>query len=242
MTEDLVCFGCMVGFHEECNSPKPTTEAVEGATPDFYMCCCWGNPKVNITSVPGNTVFAEEVRRTPKAAEEVRDQTSTGRKRAVVAMAEWGRGLEGSICEWAYLRNAGGGAVPIIGCNGTILRLVKRTEAVGENESPRHVHHGPDKSTLNNNPENLHSICASCHSRWHALNDPHYPENRPDHGAAFLPRSGESAEHDPETKATPLEVEFNQKFWDLSPSVRKTIPYREMLETLDAGLTVSEGE
>lgn len=224
---DAVCYGCMVGFHEECREPAKL-DALAG----MYRCCCWSNEKINILETPGNTIFAEEARRTPKDASEVRDQTSTGRKRAVAAMAEWNRGIDGSTCEWAYLRNAGGGAVPIVGCAGTIIREVKQTEEVNENESPRHIHHGPDKSTLNNSEENLHAVCSSCHNRWHALNDPQYAKDRPDHGRPHLPLNGDVLPHDPDTRATDLEMEYSNKFWSLSPSQRKVIPFRVMLESV----------
>ena len=232
---ELTCYGCVVGFHEECIKPRPTEDVVAGATPHFYICCCWGTK--DITELQGTVIHEsdlvpEERRRTPKDAEEVRDQTSTGRKRAVNAMAEWGRGIDGSLCEWAYLRNAGGGAVPIVGCSGTIIREVKQTEEVGENESPRHIHHGPDKSTLNNNAENLHAVCASCHGRWHTLNDPQYAKDRPDFGRPHLPIGGDVLPHDPRTKANDKEVEFSNKFWSLTAGQRKTIQFRLMLETL----------
>lgn len=222
---DLLCYGCIVGFHEECNNTTPIAE-LDG----YYKCCCWSEATPAEAIAGGFGVH----KRTPKDAEDIRDQTSTGRKRAVAAMDEWGRGLEGSVCEWAYLRNAGGGAVPIVGCNGTTLRLVKKTEDLPLTESPRHVHHGPDKSTLNNGPENLHSICASCHGRWHALNDPHYGE-RPEGGQPFIPLSGELMPHDPETKATDKERDFSDKFWGLTPAQRKPIQFRVMLEVLSHG-------
>lgn len=229
---DLICYGCMAGFHEECITP--TALAYE-----HYTCCCWGKQPAN-TVIPDEAVF----RRQPKDADSIKDQTSTGRKRAVVAIAEWGRGVDGSVCEWAYLRSAGGGAIPIVGCSGTIIREVKQTDEVGENESPRHIHHGPDKSTLNNAPENLHAVCASCHTRWHALNDPAYAKDRPDHGRPHIPLSGSAIPHDPDSKATELEQKFNDQFWSLSPSQRKTVPYREMLEGIaDAGpVSAASGE
>lgn len=235
---DLICYGCMVGFHEECIKPKP----LESAGPEYYTCCCWateaaerlmtGSPSIDVGIFKETDIPSEERKRTPKDAEEVRDQTSTGRKRAVNAIAEWGRGVDGSLCEWAYLRNAGGGAVPIVGCSGTIIREVKQTEKVEDNESPRHIHHGPDKSTLNNNPENLHAICASCHGRWHTLNDPQYAKDRPDFGRPHLPIDGDVLPHDPRTKANDKEVEFSNKFWSLTASQRKVIQFRLMLETL----------
>lgn len=221
--EDAICYGCMVGFHEECNAPKMWNEQAL-----WYKCCCWDGNTVVTPGAP--KVITEERLRTPKDPELVRDQTSTGRKRAVAAMEEWERGKDGGLCEWSYLRNAGGGAVPIVGCNGTILRMVKQTENLPEGESPRHIHHGPDKSTLNNGPENLHAICSSCHNRWHALNDPLYAKDRPEHGKPHTPLSGESLPHDSETKANASEVEFSDKFWSLTPVQRKAIPFRVMLE------------
>lgn len=222
---ELTCYGCVVGFHEECINPKPLADSMAG----YYKCCCWETPDVLAMAEP-TVIFPEERRRTPKAAEEIRDQTSTGRKRAVVAMEEWGRGKDGTLCEWSYLRNAGGGTIPIVGCNGTIIRIVKRTENLPEGESPRHVHHGPDKSTLNNTELNLHAICASCHGRWHALNDPHYGE-RPEHGQAFVP-VGEMMQHDPLSRANDKEMEFSDKFWSLTAAQRKVIQFRLVLETL----------
>lgn len=231
---DVLCYGCMIGFHEECIRPE-----LHNPQAGWYKCCCYDKTKVTELSTEG-MIIPEERRRTPKDSEDVKDQTSTGRKRAVVAMAEWERGLDGSVCEWAYLRNAGGGAVPIVGCNGTIIREVKQTEKVAANESPRHIHHGPDKSTLNNNPENLHAVCAACHGRWHALNDPRYAKDRPDYGRPHLPIDGDVLPHDPSSKATDLEMEFSDKFWSLTPAQRKPLPFRVMLETLgkqDAELT-----
>lgn len=58
----------------------------------------------------------------------------------------------------------GGGEFPIQGCS----------DGVQLNR-----HHGPDKNTLNNEPGNVHRICAHCHNRWHAKNDPDYDPNKP---------------------------------------------------------------
>jgi hypothetical protein len=96
----------------------------------------------------------------------------------------------GMVCEWAGLKRAGGGVIPIIGC-------------VGRPASDRH--HGPDKNTMNNAEGNLHRICDHCHNTWHALNDPHYGE-RPEHTKPFLPLTGECAKHDSVTKATTIEI------------------------------------
>lgn len=98
----------------------------------------------------------EEVEfRTYKDDSALRDQQSTGRKRA----AKMYPMNETDLCEWAMKKNCGGGSYPITGClNG--LQQAR--------------HHGPDKNTLNNDKGNVHRICHSCHNRWHTLNDPDY--------------------------------------------------------------------
>lgn len=92
------------------------------------------------------------------------DPESTGRKRVVEMYV-----IEaGMVCEWARLKHAGGGPVPIIGCMGN---------------PATDWHHGLDKNTLNNakrsrgvgTAENVHLICADCHNAWHAANDKFYP-------------------------------------------------------------------
>jgi hypothetical protein len=111
-----------------------------------------------------------------------KDPISTGRKRA----KEMYPITAGMTCEWAGLKFAGGGSMPIVGC-------------IGRPASDRH--HGPDKNTMNNAPTNLHRICDFCHNTWHALNDPYYGE-RPDHTKPFLPIKGECKQHDPKTMAS----------------------------------------
>lgn len=120
-----------------------------------------------------------------KDLNQYKDPLSTGRKRA----AQMYPIAPGQVCEWAGLKAAGGGVVPIVGC-------------VGRPASDRH--HGPDKNTMNNAPGNVHRICDFCHNTWHALNDPHYGD-RPDHTLPFLP-AGEWFEHDPNTKASMDEI------------------------------------
>lgn len=85
----------------------------------------------------------------------LRDQQSTGRKRA----AKMYPLDENAPCEWSMKRNAGGGEFPIVGCM---------------NGKQQARHHGPDKNTLNNEIGNVHRICHTCHNRWHTLNDPTY--------------------------------------------------------------------
>lgn len=85
----------------------------------------------------------------------LRDQQSTGRKRA----ARWYPLDATALCEWNMKKNCGGGKFPITGC-ATGLQQAR--------------HHGPDKNTLNNEKGNVHRICHSCHNRWHTLNDDGY--------------------------------------------------------------------
>lgn len=85
----------------------------------------------------------------------LKDQQSTGRKRAAVLYPLNRNGQ----CEWRGRTVMGGGTAPITGCtDGT--------------QQARH--HGPDKNTLNNEQGNVHRICHGCHNRWHAANDPNY--------------------------------------------------------------------
>lgn len=84
----------------------------------------------------------------------LRDQQSTGRKRA----AEMYPLDRDAPCEWSKQKNVGG-CKSIVGCID------------GKQEAR---HHGPDKNTLNNESGNVHRICHSCHNRWHATNDESY--------------------------------------------------------------------
>lgn len=80
---------------------------------------------------------------------------SAGRKRAAVEHQVH----EHLYCEWHGLANCGGGRVPISGCYDGLQK---------------HRHHGPVKTTYENDRTNIHLICPSCHNRWHAKNDPVY--------------------------------------------------------------------
>ena len=93
--------------------------------------------------------------RTYKRESSLRDQQSTGRKRAAKLYP-----LDPTApCEWRGLKHCGGGKVPIIGCNSGFQQA---------------RHHGPDKNTLNNDEGNVHRICDKCHNRWHTRNDAGY--------------------------------------------------------------------
>lgn len=142
-----------------------------------------------------NETIAEDIKeavaklgRPEKDDEDMADPLSTGRKRAAKILSD--EMLAGMICEWALLKEAGGGLFPIEGCHGN-----KATDR----------HHGPDKNTLNNERGvNLHGICSFCHNRWHAKNDPTYTEPRPV-GQSWLP-NGEYQSHNPDDKMTVKEA------------------------------------
>lgn len=221
----MICYGCLAGLHEECREPKINEEATNPEDSIvYYTCCCWGedNPGPNQSSISDS---GGPRTRAPKSDEHIKDQESTGRKRAVAAVKSAGRFVDGMVCEWAGLRNSGGGVVPVVGCAGTILRAVKTKSECGEGESPINVHHGPDKSTLNNEQENLHVICSTCHNRWHGLNDKFYAKERPEPGHPFVPLDNECLAHDTETIAGPIAVEYNNTYWALPPKIRPKVPY-----------------
>ena len=88
----------------------------------------------------------------------LKDQQSTGRKRA----ARMYPLSEDQPCEWRGQANVGGGKHPIIGCVSGLQQA---------------RHHGPDKSTSNNEEGNVHRICHRCHNRWHAANNKTYDWN-----------------------------------------------------------------
>lgn len=130
---------------------------------------------------------AVKVGRPEKEAGEMADPLSTGRKRAAAALPI----AVGDICDWAFLKEAGGGVVPITGCPGYPA-------------SDRH--HGPDKNTLNNEVGvNLHKVCDFCHNRWHAANDMFYMGERPKDDTPWVPE-GHYKAHNPELKMTRKEI------------------------------------
>lgn len=194
------CFGCRAGFHNECESVW--LEVIE------QECCCGGEVKFDMggnvridaeeldESIIGGTKeidngYIDDGYQGSKSLSEYSDPVSTGRKRA----KEMYPIHAGMVCEWAGLKFAGGGVIPIVGC-------------VGRPASDRH--HGPDKNTMNNAPGNLHRICDHCHNTWHAINDVYYGE-RPEHTKPFIPVEliagmTEYLPHDPATKATTAEI------------------------------------
>jgi hypothetical protein len=192
------CFQCRAGHHGECFNIWHFEDV---------DCCCGGEITFTATGevkhngederLQGNRSDAKEIDTGyisdgydgNKSLADYKDPISTGRKRA----AEMYPIHPGMVCEWAGLRRAGGGVVPIVGC-------------VGRPASDRH--HGPDKNTMNNAPSNMHRICDYCHHTWHAVNDPHYGE-RPEHTLPFIPKGELDVDwflHDAATKASMEEI------------------------------------
>lgn len=209
---EQVCVSCALESCFTCENPSET------------KCCCGGTFfkvfTADPTNLPDNNAFPRE-KPILHAMQEILEQTpGRGRPRLSddeLSNPEKGGRLraqrefpipEGTKCEWANLAKAGGGVVPVVGCMGSA--------AVAR-------HHGPDKSTLNNVAKiNVHLICATCHNRWHTLNDPYYdPSGRPDDGLPFVPVEP-FAPHDSETLSTP-ELQFaNEIWWTTKPAKRKT--------------------
>jgi hypothetical protein len=157
----FVCVSCAAGFGPLSCLNKPN----EG---------CFENGEASSESIftDSSAVLlepGEDAEANSAGTEKIyRDPVSTGRKRAATLYPL----KPGMVCEWAFKRDCGGGIVPIVGCTG---------------RPASHIHHGPDKSTFNNDRDNISLICEYCHNRWHAANDLHYVEPRPANGAEWLP-------------------------------------------------------
>ena len=147
------------------------------------------NPK-NIVSAlkPSSTGL---VGRPLKELDAMKDVKSTGRKRAALLYPL----DKNHPCEWRGKKNCGGGLKPIVGCLDGFQR---------------HRHHGPIKNPVHNEQGNVHRICATCHNRWHALNDPIYNEQE----YMKLPHSPEDATED--------EIRAADAWWKL-PEARKAL-------------------
>lgn len=204
----LACQPCALGYHWECASPVEEDE-------NGYFCCCVSELR------KGLTVDEDE----DGAERAVTNNLTTGRKRA------WRLApiMTGMTCEWAGLRYAGGGIVPIVGCDGNLLAKVKKGADLPEGiDSRGELHHGPDKATLNNAAgQNLHRICSSCHHRWHALNDKFYPPHRPGAEESWVPEPehGRNWPHDPIALATAEEIEASEDWWATRTENRPEYPF-----------------
>lgn len=237
MTEQPVCWACVVSLHEECPDPQPLSD--ELAELGYITCCCVLRPD---DSTEGHSIKSErkgEVGRPAVDVELVADAVSTGRRRSQMLYPI----MPGQVCEWAGLRHAGGGAAPIIGCTGNLI-----IERKGGDPDRGYVqgdrHHGPDKNTFANEPGNVHRICVFCHHRWHALNDKHYgkrprrEDGKVDATKPFLPKPDvESFRHDPDTKATTRELEESEEYWARNRRKADEAPVDEE-ETPDEGAEI----
>tara|TARA_R110002020_G_scaffold404912_1_gene614999 strand:- start:41165 stop:41917 length:753 start_codon:yes stop_codon:yes gene_type:complete len=227
-----MCAACAAGIFEECEN---ATEL----EPGWIIPCA---QKFSMAAgVVGGPTERGLVGRPPLDPSQVTDPKSTGRKRAKMLAPI----STGQLCEWADLKRAGGGVVPILGCQGNRM-IEKKGGEDGYVQGDRH--HGPDKGTMNNRVGvNLHSICVTCHHRWHALNDPFYDdEGRPAAEFAFLPVEPYYS-HDPNTTFTDdewaeAELWWSQKPFDRGPypyapdeSVKKVLPIPADFATLEPG-------
>jgi hypothetical protein len=174
----MICIACQLGLIAECY-----TRPGKGCK----------KQKESIVNIIPPPATGERKQREHKADTKLLDPTSTGRKRAAVAVPLKDDAGNPIKCEWRGLKFAGGGEFPIIGCDGKIAT---------------NRHHGPDKDTTNNrreDPRNIHAICAYCHNRWHSLNDENYEFYLDDVGGPKYVRS-----HDSKTRATDDEIRENE--------------------------------
>lgn len=164
----MKCVSCLQGTPWECRHkgecdglhndlPAISDGSIASVVADFNENVGSGleNSTESVDSSDGHDPTEEPQIRTYKDDSSLRDQQSTGRKRAAKAYplnAE-------AACEWRMQSNCGGGEHPIVGCHAGLQQA---------------RHHGPDKQTLNNDLGNVHRICHQCHNRWHTLNDDGY--------------------------------------------------------------------
>jgi len=159
----MKCIPCLRGLHSLCEEGVACecthTVIIEQATPSTVNNEENGEEDASqddsIHWRQTNRVSGRNSRPRYKRDAALKDQQSTGRKRAARLYP-----LDpNASCEWRGQSNAGGGEHPILGCtNG--------------NQTDRH--HGPDKAVTNNEPGNVHRICSSCHHQWHADNNEEY--------------------------------------------------------------------
>ena len=175
----LPCLYCCADEHIFCTNPD-----------EVKLVCCCLNEHTSAVDEANIITATKERGGQVKSEFDVTDVESTGRKRCALLFPL----TDDMVCEWAKLKEAGGGVTPIIGCLGN-----KATNR----------HHGPDKNTLNNRPENVHRICTFCHNYWHARNDKYYG-TRPSGTEPFIPLGeNEWSGHNSTDFATPEELVIN---------------------------------
>jgi hypothetical protein len=190
--KEVPCPACRAGFQNECHYAWEDEEWESCGEITFTLTGEVKHPAGSAGSDSDesgqevDTGYISDGYEGLKNISEYKDPISTGRKRA----AEMYPIHTGMVCEWAHLKKAGGGVVPIVGC-------------IGRAATDRH--HGPDKNTMNNAKGNVHRICSFCHNAWHGANDDYYGE-RPSPDKPFIPIKGEMQGHDSTTKATTDEL------------------------------------
>lgn len=224
MLGEGVCPACSAGQHAECYTPEYQSKtAISNSGFEFEVwrieCCCHKESEAARIEPSKPVSLRDAILGGYKADEDVKNSQWTGRKRAAALYPI----EEGSICEWANLAYAGGGVEPVVGCRGNKI-TAKRRDEVPEGYSSGSIHHGPDKDTMNNNPENVHRVCQTCHNRWHSLNDPYYGERM--EGQSFLPLTGECRQHDTATLITENERAYDDAYWALPSKKKKFLSYR----------------
>ena len=229
-----MCSACAAGVPGECENPEIVETLGDGS--EWIIPC-----SAKFTSVQILRTGDGAVGRPVLSPGEVSDPTSTGRKRAALLAPI----LTGQTCAWAGLKHAGGGIVPILGCDGHTL--IEKKGGEGEfYQGDRH--HGPDKNTLNNAVgSNLHSICADCHHRWHSLNDDAYDKDgRPGAAFPFTPVEPYFL-HDPVTRFTEEEYEIAEAWWEIPKKKRDDFPFKpsdelKVLPTTASSATLPEDD
>lgn len=146
-----VCLKCLRGLHSSCRGGCDCTHSLGPAVLVSAEETDRGEDERSVSN--------DKRERRTKPDHALKDQQSTGRKRAARLYPL----DKEAICEWALLEGQGGG-ITIPGCG-------LRPGTVPGKQQARH--HGPDYNTLNNEVGNVHRICHSCHNSWHAANDPH---------------------------------------------------------------------
>lgn len=146
----MACISCGRGIFGECDCNPATGDKLTEEESELVN--AFQESIAPVAKGPGRPQI--------ESREDMKDPSSTGRKRA----AQLWPIIPGANCEWQNLANCGGGKYPILGC------------ATGKQQN---IHHGPDKTTTNNDRENIHKICANCHNRWHAANDRDHDKDIP---------------------------------------------------------------